>query len=264
MPPMNELANRRGHRLPFVSAHLRKKLHAPPFRRHSSFHTGPIFMTGALLGKPQHARQVSFDLESPPKYSSTPKTRRSWSPSCPFSLKEFGESPYESSHQSSVDSETLVSTSPPTGVDGLPIQCHNAKCECHSSIPITPLDLDVRPVLSYPSSPRPLLGKRLPSMRNAFSSKRKTKSSVSTPSMAEVEPATRSELLCSSLDSPNITAASIARSNSRLGTDNSTSESYRSIFVRPFMPSRSKTIAVSPRACRSQKFYTRLANAIIF
>jgi hypothetical protein len=73
----------------------------------------------------------------------------------------------------------------------------------------------------------------------------------------------RCELLRSSIDSPNVTPASIVESDSRPGTAGSTSgESYRSAFVRPFMPIRSKTTPLSPRACRPRKFCMDLADNI--
>jgi len=84
-------------------------------------------------------------------------------------------------------------------------------------------------------------------MRSAFSGKRRTSSSAPIIILTEVEPGMRSELLRSSIDSPNVTPASIAELDSMSGTTGSTSgNSYRSAFVRPFMPSRSKTVPTSP------------------
>jgi hypothetical protein len=255
MPSLkNERISRSGHRTRSISSHHpHKNAHVPTLRRHSSFHTGPVSMIGPLLSqKPQHARQVSFSLESP-KRSSTPngRPRKSSSPACPFALKDLPVSPDASPRSS--DSGTLVSSSSSNPTND---RCYDAKCGCHSRS-ITPLELDIRPAFTFPASPltspRQLLGKRLPSMRKAFGSKRRSSSSASTITMADIEPCMRSALLRSSLDSPQCANASIVESDSQPGTaENRSGESYRSAFVRPFMPSRSTTMPLSPRECLSR------------
>jgi hypothetical protein len=266
MPSLKtERTGRSGYRIRSISSHHpHKNAHVPTLRRHSSFHAGPISMIGPLLShRPQHARQVSFSLESP-KHSSTPdgRPRKSSSPACPFALKDLAVSPDASPRSS--DSGTLVSSSS-SPLNDLPVRCYDAKCDCHSRS-ITPLELDIRPAFAFPASPltspRQLLGKRLPSMRKAFGGKRRT-SSASTTTMAEIEPDMRSELLRSSLDSPQGTNASIVESDSHPGTAGNTSgENYRSAFVRPFMPSRSKTMPPSPRECLPRICVCGLANSI--
>jgi hypothetical protein len=255
MPPMNGQTSVNGPRFRSFSAqHPREIAQGPTLRRHSSFHPGPDFMPHQFLQRPKHAQQVSFDLESP---NTLP--RKSSSPPCPFASRDFAESRNSSPRSTrSDDSGTLVSTSSPHHLKDLPAHCYNAKCDCHS---MTPLELDIRPAFTSPStSPKPFLGKRLPNMKNAFSSKRRASSSAT---IAEVEPSMRCELLRSSIDSPNVTPASIVESDSRPGTAGSTSgESYRSAFVRPFMPIRSKTTPLSPRACRPRKFCMDLADNI--
>ncbi|KIM88926.1 hypothetical protein PILCRDRAFT_813925 [Piloderma croceum F 1598] len=268
MPSLdNERINRSGHRIRSISRHPHKNAHVQPetLRRHSSFHTGPVSMIGPLLSqRPQHARRVSFNLESS-KHMSTPngRPRKSSSPACPFTPKDLAVSPDASPRSS--DSGTLVpSSSSSNPAHDLPVRCYDAKCDCHSRS-ITPLELDIRPALAFPASSltssRQLLGKRLPSMKKAFGGKRRTSSSASTTTMAEMEPGMRSALLRSSLDSPQGTNASIVESDTQPGTAGNTSgDSYRSAFVRPFMPSRSKTMPPTPLVDQEVKSNVAFSN----
>lgn len=253
MPPLDELKRRSGHHMRSFSSNYPHQRHlAVTLRRHSSFHTGPMFLNSPLSGNPEHARRVSFDLGAP-KYSSTPKIlwRKPLSPPSPYGRKDVQTN--DSSPRSSEESSTLLHTPPPNSKNGLPVRCSNAKCDCHSSSSVTSLEPDVRTAFSFPSSSRPLLGKRLPSMRNAFRSKRRKSSSASATTTTEVESSMRNDLLRSSIDSPNVTTATIEELDSRHWTDGNTSgESYRPAFVRPFMPNRSKTIPLPPRACRPE------------
>jgi hypothetical protein len=261
MPLTDTRRHINGHRILSVSAQRspNKKAHAPELRRHSSFHPAPVPIIGSFFHRPTHGRQVSFTLASP-KRSSAPNTlHKSYSPMRPFALKDFTESD-DSSLQSSLrsdDSRTLVSTSSSSRANDLLAQGDDAKYDCHSSRPMTPLELDIQPPFSYPSSPlalpKQLLGKRLPSMKKAF--RRRTSSSSSAIIIAEVEPGIRSELLRSSLDS---TGVMIAQSDSVSG--NISGDNYRPAFVRPFIPSRSKTMPHSPRGCLPLNVCMCLAN----
>lgn len=255
MPLMNEQTSASRHRMRSGSLsahHTRKNSYAPSLRRHSSFHTGPVSMFDPLPQRPKHARQVSFSLGAP-KYSGIPNisSSKSSSPVRPFALKNLADVSDSSPRSSlpSEDSGTLFSTPSSNHTNDLPARCYDAKCDCHLSRPMTPLELDIRPAFPNPSSPRQLLGKRIPSMRRAFSSKRRANSSTSTTTMVDIEPGLKNELFRPSLDSPNVTAASTVESDSSPGTAASTSsESCRSALVRPFLPSRSKTMPLSPRA----------------
>lgn len=229
MPEMVERpAGRTSHPVVIVAhreAPIPVTVEPPSLRRHSSFHRPPVPMGDSAPSRPFYDRRVSFDLAPGKKFFRTHQRKNS-SPLCAFKLRDFAEDS-DSSRRSSPrsDSGTLVS-------------------DVHSSTSMTPLDLEIRPAFSTASSgmgsPRPSLGKRLPSLKNPFATMRRISSSSVSPIAAEFHPELRSEVLRSNLnqESPYFPSMPLPGTEARPRTPSTISgESQRSAFGL-LMPNR--------------------------
>ena len=151
MPPMQKRSNRKNRRRRLRSANLRRRnvgISAQALRRHSSFHTVPVPMTGSPPQEPSHGRHVSFDLGTTTSFrSSGASPRKSSSMMSPFSLQEFLESPESLSRQSSESSVTLPFKSSLERMDALHTHCYDVTCECQPSPLMTSIELDMRPLI---------------------------------------------------------------------------------------------------------------------